>query len=111
MIDPAALYRDLMLCRGENYTPTDMVRDFKTTFSTDQGQRVLATLWSSCMLTAPGVSDAELRVIEGKRALIQFMLEMASAKAREDGSIEIVSPPEIVAQTGNEHGGSTERSH
>lgn len=99
MIDPAALYRDLMLCRGENYTPTDMVRDFRATFGTDQGQRVLATLWSSCMLTAPAVSDAELRVIEGKRALIQFMLEMASAKAREDGSIEIVSPPEIVAQT------------
>lgn len=117
MIDPAELYRDLVLCLPPNYTNADMARDFGRTFATDAGKRVLVQIW-----TAGGgmtgheakadpatgqiipTSDQELRSLEGKRSLVLWILEMASAEAQEDGSA--ITPLAKLHQmtTGGENG-------
>ncbi|MGI9491381.1 MAG: hypothetical protein ACR2QF_03040 [Geminicoccaceae bacterium] len=98
LIDPIALYRDLLLCVGPDRTPADMARDYKATFSSPEGQRVLAHLWSGCAMTKPYAGDAELRVIEARRSLIENLLQFATAKVNEDGTIDFITPPDIVVK-------------
>ena len=97
MIDPAQLYRNLLRSLGENYTPADMVRDYQACFGTPEGQRVLAGLWATATMTTPGATDDQLRTLEGRRSLIEQILLYTTATANEDGSMTMLSAPDVSA--------------
>jgi len=88
LTDPTALYRDLLLALPANYTAADMARDFSRTFDTDQGKRVLAMVMGAAgwLRAYPEVSGEDLRAIEGKRALVLYILDMATSEAKPDGT-------------------------
>jgi len=88
MTDPTSLYRDLLLALPANYTAAGMVKDFRITFGTDQGKRVLAMIMGAAgwLRAYPELSDADLRATEGKRALVLYILDMATSDAQPDGT-------------------------
>jgi hypothetical protein len=60
---------------------------YRTAFSTPAGREVLAHLQQITMLTPllPSVSDAELRHMEGMRALVAIVTTRAFSKPATDG--------------------------
>ena len=91
------IYKDILRALPDNYTQADMARDFKRTFDTDSGARVLACLWAAASmnnasLVGPNgpISNDTLREREAQRALVIYIMDLATAEAQADGSAETI---------------------